>query len=76
MAADPTAADAKAPSSWKRPVVDGKPFALRDHRDKLLAAGLTVTRPELQRDAKERKPPPGKPKRMGDKTVYPARRFG
>ena len=59
----------------QKPIVNGKPFHLNDHKERLTKLGLTTFRPELKAEAAAGKPPPGVPKKVGTTLVYPARHF-
>ena len=58
-----------------QPFVGGKPFASIDHRDELAKLKLCWEPPELARDHKANKKPPGSAKLVDGVLVYPARHF-
>jgi hypothetical protein len=68
--------DGQCGKSHKAPLVGGKPFKLADHRETLVAEGLTKVQAKLQEEARARAKPPGQPKKIGNIMVYPARHFG
>ena len=57
------------------PMVNGKPFDLRDHKKELNRLGLTCYRPELAAMRKAREKPKGTPRQVGKALVYPAQHF-
>ena len=58
----------------KRPVVDNKPFDIKDHKDALIAAGITTVQKQLKDDNEAGRKPPGKKMENGH-PVYAARHF-
>ena len=58
------------------PKVGGKAFRLTDHQATLNKAGLTTRQKEAYEEDRKRGQPPGQPKNINGKKVYPARHFG
>ena len=63
-------------SAHEPPMVNGKPFALVDHRKQLVEAGLTTYREKLKAMQAKKGKPSGKPTKTGALTIYPAPHFG
>ena len=58
-----------------KPMVNGKPFELTEHKAQLEELGLTVFKAELAEMRKAGGKPPGTPRKIGKALVYPVPHF-
>ena len=58
------------------PLVNGKPFALVDHKERFERLGLTSIKKELADMRREKGKPKGTPRKIGKALIYPVPHFG